>query len=348
VLKLFRLPLGITVVAVAGAALVAGPSVALIVATLALLEVSLSFDNAVVNATVLRKMSEQWQRLFLTVGLLIAVFGMRLVLPLLIVSITARLSPLHVLDLAVHNPQVYANDLTAAHVPIAAFGGTFLLMIFLDFVLEDREITWLGAIERPLARVGKLDQLSVVTALAVLIVTASTFGRGEALHVMVAGCSGLALYLAVAGLSSLVDPEGALDAGASRRMLVGAGLITFLYLEVLDASFSFDGVIAAFAITDRIFVIAVGLGVGASYIRALTVHLVRRGTLSTYRHLEHGAHYAIGGLAVLLFVSISVHVPELVTSAVGVGFILASLATSIVLNRRERSALTREVVGEEA
>ena len=139
-----------------------------------MLEISFSFDNAVVNATVLDKMSAFWQKIFLTIGVLIAVFGMRLVFPLLIVAVTASLSPIEAFRLAVAHPDQYQADLVAAHPAIAAFGGMFLLMIFLDFVFEERQIRWLPAVETMLARIGKLDQLSVVIALGALLVVAST------------------------------------------------------------------------------------------------------------------------------------------------------------------------------
>ena len=87
----------------------------------------------------------------------------------------------------------------------------------------------------------------------------------------------------------------------------------FLYLEVLDASFSFDGVIGAFAITNDIVLMALGLGIGAMYVRSLTVYLVRQGTLDDYVYLEHGAHYAIGALAVILLVTIQYEINEVIT-----------------------------------
>ncbi len=91
----------------------------------------------------------------------------------------------------------------------------------------------------------------------------------------------------------------------------------FLYLEVLDASFSFDGVIGAFAITNDIVLMALGLGIGAMYVRSLTVYLVRQGTLDDYVYLEHGAHYAIGALAVILMVTIQYQINEVITGLVG-------------------------------
>ena len=108
----------------------------------------------------------------------------------------------------------------------------------------------------------------------------------------------------------------------------------FLYLEVLDASFSFDGVIGAFAISSNLFVIAAGLGIGALYIRSLTVYLVKKGTLSEYIYLEHGAHWAIGALAVTMLIGVSRQIPEVVSGLTGAILILASVLSSIIRNRR--------------
>jgi uncharacterized protein len=352
VLALFRLPVAVTIIGIVVAGILGGPSIAGIVAILAILEISLSFDNAVVNATVLQRMNPYWQRIFLTVGILIAVFGMRLLFPLIVVTIAGHVSPVQALNLALHHPHEYAAKLVEAHPAIGAFGGIFLLMIFLDFLFEDNEIKWLTPVERPLAKIGKLDQASVVIALLFLLIAATTFAQHESIKVLISGIAGLATYLAVSGLSSLFADEAeeaeaesaASDAADDREEsapvklppnLARLGLFTFLYLEVLDASFSFDGVVGAFAITDMIFVIALGLGIGACYIRALTVYLVRKGTLAEYVYLEHGAHWAIGALAVLLFVTIRVEVPDIVTGLIGVGFIGAALVSSIVRNRRE-------------
>ena len=105
------------------------------------------------------------------------------------------------------------------------------------------------------------------------------------------------------------------------------------YLEVLDASFSFDGVIGAFAVTTDPIIIAIGLGVGAFYVRSITIYLVHQGTLSDYRYLDHGAHWAIGALAALLMISIGVHVPEIITGLIGVAFIGAAFYMSLRANK---------------
>jgi uncharacterized protein len=370
VLKTFGWSFGITVAALVGALVLGGPTALVLVAILCILEISLSFDNAVVNATILERMDAFWQKMFLTVGILIAVFGMRLVFPLLIVGITAHLGPVEAVELAleggsIEEPGTYAYLLHEAHPSIAAFGGLFLFMLFLDFIFEERDIKWLTWLEAPLARIGKLDQLSVVVALGALVLTVETLASEHAEVVMVSGVLGVLTYLLVNGLGELFEaggeleeaeqptdargPEGVhgspsgkieldqMSSGGPSELAKAsgkAGFFLFLYLEVIDASFSFDGVIGAFAITQDIIIIAVGLGVGAMYIRSLTVYLVRKGTLSDYVYLEHGAMWAIGALATILLISIEYEVPEVVTGLIGVGFILAAFISSIVRNRR--------------
>ena len=349
--------MGITVIGLAAAAYFWGADGFGVVLILSVLEISLSFDNAVINATILKRMTPFWQRIFLTVGVLIAVFGMRLVFPLLVVALTAHIGPQTVISLALDSTKTsggltYAQHLNAAHPAIAAFGGMFLLMIFLDFILGEKEVRWLSWIEGPLERIGRLNQLSVVVSMIVLMLSARFFAGSGAETVLLAGVAGLTTYLAVNGLSELFESAGeeesdedgaeegaaapaASGSGRSAVLVAGkAAFFLFLYLEVLDASFSFDGVVGAFAISQNIFQIALGLGIGAMYIRSLTVYLVRQGTLDDYIYLEHGAHYAIGALAIILMVSIKYSIPEVVTGLIGVAFIGLALISSLARNRR--------------
>ena len=342
----------------------------LLVVILCVLEISLSFDNAVVNATVLERMSDFWQKIFLSVGIIIAVFGMRLVFPIILVSVTAGLGPVETVQLALEGgdpeePGTYGYALNEAHPTIAAFGGMFLLMLFLNFLFGEKEHHWLKPVERLGERVGKLEAVQVVVAGAVLLIAAETFATDHGRTVLASGLAGILTYLLVNGLGELFNVEehlehedaahagqggqgGALaDGGAAVPGQRGTGgptavakatgkaaFFLFLYLEVLDASFSFDGVIGAFAITSDPIIIAIGLGVGAMYIRSMTVHLVKEGTLAQYPYLENGALWAIGALAVILIISIEVHIPEVITGLIGLAFIVAALVSSIVRNRR--------------
>lgn len=359
VLKTFGWSFAVTALGLAAAILFGGWTAFGIVAILSILEISLSFDNAVVNAGILKKMNAFWQRIFLTVGILIAVFGMRLVFPVVIVAVSASLGPIEAIDLALSDKDRYQELVTDAHPSIAAFGGMFLLMIFLDFVFEDRDIKWLTWIERPLAKLGKVDMLSVCIALIVLLTASLTVGANAHQHggthadkaetVLLAGIGGLITYMIVGGLSGFFEnrleeqeereheaEEKAERSGRPKTVLALSGqaaFFMFLYLEVLDASFSFDGVIGAFAITNDIVLMALGLGIGAMYVRSLTVYLVRQGTLDEYVYLEHGAHYAIGALAALLLVTIQYEINEIVTGLIGVVLIGLSFWSSLRRNR---------------
>ncbi|WP_182875447.1 DUF475 domain-containing protein [Microbispora sp. H10670] len=339
ILRIFRWPFGVTAFGLLIALVLGGPKAFLLVAVLAILEISLSFDNAVVNARVIERMSPLWQRMFLTAGIVIAVFGMRLAFPLLVVGITARMSPGEAIGLALNDTAEYGRRLHEAHPLIAAFGGVFLLLIFLDFIFEEREFTWLAWLERPLAKIGKLDQLSVVVALVVLVAT-TTYLAPEPGPALVAGALGIVTYLLVNSLGKLFEAEQREEDPRRRpgpAVAGRAGLSLFLYLEVLDASFSFDGVVGAFAISDDLLVIALGLGIGAMYIRSLTIFLVRRGTLDEFVYLEHGAHWAIGALAAIMLIGLGRSVPEIVTGLVGLAFIGTAMASSALRNRRENA-----------
>ncbi|MBW0093311.1 DUF475 domain-containing protein [Pseudonocardia sp. KRD-184] len=357
-LRIFGWSYAVTVVSLVIAFLYGGWTALILCAILGVLEISLSFDNAVVNATILERMSEFWQKIFLTIGIFIAVFGMRLVFPLVIVAVTAGLNPVESLTLALEqrpesDPTSYAALLDEAYPQIAAFGGMFLFMLFLDWMFEDRDIKWLQPIEKFLSRIGQIERISIVMAVLALVLLSQFLAEDPAV-VLLAGSLGLITYLAVQGLGQFFEQAGQAqmeevegDEGAEpasngsggpsnlAKATGKAGFFLFLYLEVLDAAFSFDGVIGAFAITPDPIIIALGLGlIGAMFVRSLTVFLVRKGTLADYVYLEHGAHWAIGALAVILLVGIGYHVNEILTGLIGVAFIGAALLSSILRNRR--------------
>lgn len=302
---------------------------------LGIMEVSLSFDNAVVNASVLKEMDHQWRQIFLTVGILIAVFGMRLFFPIAVVAVATGHGMWEVGQMALHTPEEYAKHLTGAHAGIAAFGGMFLLLVFLSFLFDEgKELHWLGKAEELLSKLGKLESVGIACALGLLLAAQAFLPiDGETrLTILLAGVAGVFLYVVVDSLGGFFEEEE--ESGAVGQIAKRSGVMGFLYLEVLDASFSFDGVIGAFAVTRDVLIIMLGLAIGAMFVRSLTVYLVEKGTLDEYVFLEHGAHYAIGALALIMFGSIVWHVSEVVTGLIGVGFIVASLASSIVHRRK--------------
>lgn len=296
--------------------------------TLALIaiEMTFSFDNAIINARALAHMSPFWQRMFMTIGMIIAVFGMRIVFPIAVVVLGAGLSWHDVVNLALHHPAEYADKLAIAHPSIAAFGGAFLLMLAFDFFMDrSRNIRWLRRIETGFQKVGHawmpaVTSLLVVTGLALIPANhypADTFR---------AGVFGVVLYVVIKLLTAVFSRH---QEGSGVVMKTGlAGLTAFLYLEVLDASFSLDGVIGAFAITDNVILIAIGLGIGALWVRSFTLFMVKKRTLHSYQYLEHGAHYTILLLSLLLFAGLFVHIPEAVAGVSGVVIIVLSIIAS--------------------
>lgn len=332
-MKDFRGSLLITLFCLIGAFFWGGWKGTIIAAILGVMEVSLSFDNAVVNAVKLKTMDNFWRKMFLTVGILIAVFGMRLLFPVVIVAIATGLGFKNVALLAINNPTEYSKHLIASHTQISAFGGMFLLLVFLSFLFDDaRELHWLGKIEERLARLGKLDMIAAIVALLTLLILQRFLHPEERLGAMIAGVGGVVLFIAVDSLSSLFETEA--EEASQVQSAFRSGLTGLLYLEVLDASFSFDGVIGAFAITNDVVIIMLGLAIGAMFVRSMTVFLVRKGTLDEYVYLEHGAHYAIGALALIMLSSSVYQVPEIVTGLIGVAFIGVSLWSSIIYKRR--------------
>jgi hypothetical protein len=363
-----------------------------IVVILTVLEITFSFDNAVVNAKLLGRMSPWWQRFFMTVGIFIAVFVVRFALPVFIVSLTSGLNPWAVLHLAFEQPDVYGHELEKAGPAIDSFGGVFLLMIAMSFFLDAaKRLHWLHAIESRLTFLGRYDNTGILALVLGVLVVALTVPESteERLVILIAGVAGIALHVGLDVFGKIVDGEGNepeaepgpekwieawvtvapnirqrhdawydptrdgyvvvpnesvedvkeaferspkhLTQAPQIKVLVGtAAAVMFLRLEILDASFSFDGVIGAFAISSSVLVIMAGLGAGALWVRSLTVHLVRSGTLAKYLYLEHGAHWAIGVLGAIMTLKLyHVHLPEWIIGLTGLAFIIPAVWSSI-------------------
>ncbi|MBV8468227.1 MAG: DUF475 domain-containing protein [Burkholderiales bacterium] len=330
-LRFFLAPLVFSLVALVCGLLIGGGQAAWIVLALAGLESALSFDNAVVNARLLAQMDAVWRRRFLVWGMFVAVFLMRLVFPILLVAIASGIGPVATVRIAIESPHLYAALLMGAHDQIAGFGGAFLLLVFLRFFTDSEKQThWLARIELLLARLGKLNAVEIALTLIAVLLVASWLPSGRAASFVLAGVWGVVSFVLVDGLSGLLGEGGGVEATARN------GLAGFLYLEALDASFSFDGVIGAFALSHNLLLIALGLGAGAMFVRGFTLMMVEQGTLNRYRYLEHGAFWAIGALAAIMLLGVKVEVPEVLTG--GIGLVLIGLSWWTSLRRLQLEA----------
>ncbi|GLS04457.1 hypothetical protein GCM10007860_16040 [Chitiniphilus shinanonensis] len=346
--RYFRASAIVAVLGLAAAWLIGGWAGLLVAFNLALLETSLSFDNAVVNASILKDWDERWRQRFLLWGMLVAVFGMRMLFPLVIVGTIAGMAPLpgpvalyqwlgsdawpasDVLSMAIMQPGRYAQLLQSAHIEVMAFGGAFLLMVFLDFFIDHEKHThWFKPVERLLARLGRLQMAGIVLSILALLGMAHALPGEQGYRFLIAGLWGVIVHVIVSSLGSLMGD----DQAAART-----GWSGFIYLEVLDASFSFDGVLGAFALTRNIFLIAIGLGIGAMFVRSFTLLLVYRGTLASFKYLEHGAFWAIGALALVMLAAARWHVHEALVGSVAAVLILSAGFHSWWIKRRREGA----------
>jgi uncharacterized protein len=334
--RIFGFSVTATIASLIGVAVGLGWNALFITIILIIVEMTFSFDNAIINAKILERMSRFWQTIFLTIGIFIAIFGMRVIFPILIVSITADLSWRVVLDLALNDPDQYAHYLEDAHPTISAFGGAFLLMLaFHFFFTDERDTMWIRRIESKMKQLRHWAWPAAVTSI-LLFGLALIPINSHAKQTLIAGGLGTLTYLALHGLIEWMEKYQGINPKSVATGIKQTGMaafISFMYLEVLDASFSFDGVIGAFAITSNVILIAIGLGVGAIWVRSMTVFMVRRGTLNNFVYLEHGAHYTVFVLAVIMLISALFHIPELIPGLAGIGIIGSSIAASVRVNK---------------
>lgn len=303
-------------------------------AILVLLEVTFSFDNAVINSKILSRMSKFWQNLFLTVGIVFAVFVVRFVLPIVIVMLSSNHSFVGVVDLALNKPEQYSETLHEAAPIINGFGGTFLLMLGISYFMDrNKDIHWLRKIERWMSKIGRYESFKSFVMLSVALILYATVDPSYREIVLVASIVGTVVHI---GLELFGNYFGSKQSGV--KQLVGmAAFASFVYLNVLDMSFSLDGVIGAFAITNDVILIMAGLGAGALWVRSLTVYLTRTGTLAKYRYLEHGAHWAILALGIVMLVKLyHVEPPEWFVGSIGIIFVAVAIASSVIERRREK------------
>jgi len=305
----------------------------LIIIILWILEVSLSFDNAIVNAKILAKMDTKRQKRFLTRWIAIAVFGMRIIFPLIIVAIVWKIGPFQALNLALFDQNTYAKILQSSHFIISWFGWAFLMMVGFNFFLDkEKNNHRIWPIERFLKKIWELESVWIILTIILLYFFSKQLAQANALSFIVSWLRWLILYVLIESISkTLQKNENAIQNTAK------VWLSLFIYLEILDASFSFDWVIWAFALSKNIIIIALWLGIWAMFVRSLTIMLVKKWTLWKYKYLEHWAFWAIICLALIMFINTIYEVPEFITWLLWAWFIIVSFRHSVKLLLKEKT-----------
>ncbi|MEF3191042.1 MAG: DUF475 domain-containing protein [Campylobacterales bacterium] len=312
---------------------------------LSVLELSLSFDNAVVNALILSTMALIWRKRFLLWGMIIAVFGVRFIFPIMIVYFSTDLSFFASFELAINNPKEYERLIGEAHHTIMSFGGMFLFMLFVKFLFdEEKELHWIAIIEKYTSRMAKIGDLRMITILALMLAIAYAapsivpingheikVDKAEILAPMLIG---MIIFYAIEFLKGWMEKTKEEKFEGHGSEIATGGFVSFIYLELIDMSFSLDGVLGAFAVTQNVVIIMLGLGIGAMAVRSLTLYMVDREVTSKYVYLEHGAMWSIGFLSLSMIIQIFVHLPEAVVTTIAIVPITLAFIHSIYRNRQ--------------
>jgi uncharacterized protein len=303
-------------------------SIILIIAGLCLFETITSIDNAIINAEVLSTMSEKARRWFLLWGLLFAVFVIRGVLPWLIVWIsTPSLGPVGALTATFSSdPAVVAAIEQSAPILLIG-GGTFLVFLFFHWLfLEDKNFGLRG--ERFFAAKGVWFFAIVSLLLAGIVWLA--LGRNP---MMAFGAViGSTAFFIVHGFRQNAEEQ-------ERRMVSGdlSDISKIFYLEIIDATFSIDGVLGAFAFTMAVPLIIIGSGLGAVIVREMTVRNVD--SIRKYRYLKNGAMYSIFCLGIIMILdSFGLEIPSFVSPIITFGVVGYFLYMSLRAMPKEEPA----------
>lgn len=298
--------------------------IVLTVAGLALFETISSIDNAIINAEVLGTMGQKSRRWFLLWGILIAVFGIRGLLPWLIIwATTPQLGPVGALMAAFSSDPAVHKAIESSAPMLLIGGGVFLVFLFFHWLfLETKNIGLRG--ERFFMRQG-VWFFAVVSILLTIIVWFALQKEG------------LMAFGAVIGSTAFFITHGFKQNAeeAERELLSGSGHMSdvskILYLEVIDATFSIDGVLGAFAFTLFVPLILLGNGLGAILVRQITIGNIER--IKKYLFLKNGAMYSILALGTIMILdAFGWHIPSwlspVITFAI-VGYFFAKSKQSL-------------------
>ena len=278
---------------------------------LCVFEVITSIDNAVINAEVLSGMSKRARRWFLTYGFFFAVFVVRGLLPFLIIwAATPSLGPIEVLGVSISGSEA-AKDAIEHTAPLLLLGGgVFLIFLFFNWLfLEPKNFGLKG--EKFFQGQGAWFFAIVSVLLAVIVYLALKVDDMLAFSAVV----GSTAFFIIHGFRQFAEQQEAKLLDKKNKM---SDISKIAYLEVLDTTFSIDGVVGAFAFTFSVPFILIGNGIGALILRKLTISNIDR--IKQYRFLKNGAMYSIFFLGVIMSLhAFHIEVPPYVSPIITFG-----------------------------
>ena len=277
----------------------------IIILGLVVFEIVSSVDNAIVNAHMLKTMNEKSRRWFLVWGIFFAVFVVRGLLPLIIIWIAAPDITLLDAARATLNGSATARDALDRGKPLLLIGGgVFLLLLYFHWLfLEKKDPYFIPD------KLVKHVHGAWFFGVAGLLLVGLLFLTRQIPSAMIAAAAGNAVFFILYGFRETAEQE-------ERKLeSIKSDMAKLLFLEVLDLSFSIDGVFGAFAFTTNVILILIGNGIGAIIIRELTVRGVDK--VAEYRWLKNGAMTSIGLLGLFMILeSLGVHIPEWIPTAI--------------------------------
>lgn len=273
----------------------------LIVLGLCVFEVISSIDNAVINAEVLSTMKPKARKWFLVWGLLIAVFLIRGLLPWLIIwAVNPSLGPIEALTATFSNDPHVKESIEMAAPILMAGGGIFLVFLFLHWLFLEEKHFGLPRFEKFFVKNGVWFFATVSVVLAIVVWFALKQNPMMAFGAVV----GSSAFFITHGFKQNAEES---EKSLTKKHL--SDISKILYLEVIDATFSIDGVLGAFAFTLSVPLILLGNGLGALVVRQLTVGNIDR--VKKYIYLKNGAMYSILFLGVIMLTdAFGVEVPQ--------------------------------------
>ncbi len=299
----------------------------IVVVGLIVFEVVSSVDNAIVNAHILKTMSQRWRKIFLFWGILTAVFVVRGLLPLIVVWLSVpEIGFMGALRSVVTSSPEVGRLLEERKGIILIGAGVFLLLIYLHWLfLEKKEPYFFPD------RLVKPNHGVWFFGFAALVLVLLLYLARNSYLLMLSAAMGNAIFFIMYGFREQAAKQEEMVHGRSTDL---SDFSKLMYLEILDASFSFDGVMGAFAFTTSVPLIFLGNGVGAMVVRQLTVRGIDR--VSRYRWLKNGAMTSIGILGTFMILrSFGIHIPEYVPTITTVGLVGLTFWRSHLLIKQE-------------